>query len=243
VKPPVAEHYTDGKINVSSEHRFVEDGKEIAAKDHPEFHLVPFSLNIADIEVEGGTYLANGRNNHNTTSGGKALAFHASVRLRLQSVGQIKNSEKQAIGIKTKCKVIKNRMGPPHRSVEFDIYFDRGIDNYGNWLENLIEWDIVTNAKKVKEEGKKKTKKELEAEKEEDKKAKSLQFIMAVEGKEPETVVFEKKDLPKLLVERPECREYLYGKLCEHFIMKYKAPNSEMADDIEYDTAADGMDD
>jgi recombination protein RecA len=173
-----------------------------------------------------------------TTSGGKALAFHASVRLRLQSVGQLKNADKQAVGIKTKCKVIKNRMGPPMRSVEFDIFFDRGIDNYGNWLERLIEWDIVTNAKKVKEEGKKKTKKELEAEKEEDKKAKNLQFIMAVEGKEPETVVFEKKDLPKLLTERPECREYLYAKICENFVMKYKVPNSEMADDVEIDTDA-----
>lgn len=175
-----------------------------------------------------------------TTSGGKALAFHCSVRLRLQSVGQIKNSDKQAIGIKTKCKVIKNRFGPPMRSVEFDIFFDRGIDNYGNWLERLIEWDIVTNAKKEKTD-KKKTKKELEAEKEEDKKAKNLQFIMAVDGKEPETVVFEKKDLPKLLVQRPECKEYLYGKLCEHFVMKYKVPNSEMADDVEYDSSAEGM--
>ena len=60
-------------------------------------------------------------------------------------------------------------MGPPMRSVEFDIYFDRGIDNYGNWLEKLIEWDVVTNAKKVKVAGEKKTKKQLEEEKEEDK--------------------------------------------------------------------------
>ncbi len=178
-----------------------------------------------------------------TTSGGKALAFHCSVRLRLQAAGQIKNSDKQTIGIKTKCKVIKNRMGPPMRSVMFDIFFDRGIDNYGNWLEHLIEWDIVTNAKKVKDaSGKKKTKKEEEVEKEEDKKAKSLQFIMAVEGKDSETVVFEKKDLPKLLIERPDCKDFLYGKLCEHFVMKYKAPNSEMADDVEYSEAGEGMD-
>jgi recombination protein RecA len=176
-----------------------------------------------------------------TTSGGKSLAFHASLRLRLKSVGQIKNSDKNAVGIKTKTTVIKNRMGPPMRSVEFDIYFDRGIDNYGNWLEKLIEWDIVTNAKKEKSE-KKKTKKELEDEKEADKKAKELQFIMAVEGKEPETVKFEKKDLPRLLQERPECREFLYNELCNNFIMKYKSPNSEMADDVEYDSSAEGLD-
>jgi hypothetical protein len=159
----------------------------------------------------------------------------------LKSIGQIKNSDKQAIGIKTKCTVIKNRMGPPMRSVEFDIFFDRGIDNYGNWLERLIEWDIVTNAKKVKST-EKKTKKQLEDEKEEDKKAKSLQFIMVVEGKEPETVIFEKKDLPKLLAQRSDCKDYLYAKICENFVMKYKAPNSEMSEDIEYDTGADGVD-
>ena len=176
-----------------------------------------------------------------TTSGGKAIAFHASLRLRLQQMNQIKNADKQTVGIRTKCKVVKNRMGPPMRSVEFDIYFDRGIDNYSNWLEHLIEWDIVTNAKKVKSDSKK-TKKQLEDEKEEDKKAKSLQFIMPVEGKEPETIVFEKRDLPKLLKDRPECREYLYGKLCENFVMKYKAPDSEIADDIEYDDASEGSD-
>lgn len=175
-----------------------------------------------------------------TTSGGKAIAFHASLRLRLQQLNQIKNADKQTVGIRTKCKVVKNRMGPPMRSVEFDIYFDRGIDNYSNWLENLIEWDIVTNAKKVKIAGEKKTKVQMEFEKEQDKKAKSLQFIMPVEGKEPETVVFEKKDLPKLLKDRPECKDYLYNKLVENFVMKYKAPNSEIAEDVEYVEASEG---
>ncbi len=178
-----------------------------------------------------------------TTSGGKAIAFHASLRLRLKQLNQIKNGDKQTVGIRTKCTVVKNRMGPPMRSAEFDIYFDRGIDNFSNWLEHLIEWDIVTNAKKPKVAGEKKTKKQLEEEKEEDKKAKNLQFIMPVEGKEPETVVFEKKDLPKLLKDRPECRDYLYNKLVENFVMKYKAPNSEMADDVEYDEASEGADD
>ena len=83
----------------------------------------------------------------------------------------------------------------------------------------------------------------MEDEKEEDKKAKSLQFIMEVEGKEPETVVFEKKDLPLLLTSRPECKDYLYNKMCQQFIMKYKDPNSEMSSDIEYAEGGDGMED
>jgi recombination protein RecA len=178
-----------------------------------------------------------------TTSGGKAVAFHASLRLRLKAMGRITTADKNVVGIKTKCTVIKNRMGPPLRSVEFDIFFDRGIDNYGNWLENLVEWDIVTNAKKVKVAGEKKSKKQMEEEKEADKKAKSLQFIMEVEGKEPETVVFEKKDFPKLLLERPDCRDYLYNKMCGTYIMKYRTASNEIADDIELDDSNEGMED
>jgi recombination protein RecA len=176
-----------------------------------------------------------------TTSGGKALAYHASLRLRLKPVGQIKTADKNVVGVKTKCTVIKNRMGPPLKSVEFNIFFDRGIDNYGNWLEKLLEWDVITNAKKEKSDVKK-SKKEKDAEKEEDKKAKSLQFIMTVEGKEPETVVFEKKEFTKLIADRQECRDYLYTKLCDEFIMKYRTPSGDAGDDIEIDAVGEGMD-
>ena len=85
-----------------------------------------------------------------TTSGGKALAFHSSLRIRLKTTNQIKNANKEVIGVKVKATVIKNRMGPPMRSVEFDIFFDRGIDNYGNWLQNLMDWGVIINAKKDK---------------------------------------------------------------------------------------------
>ena len=67
-----------------------------------------------------------------TTSGGKAIAFHASCRLRLKQMGKLKSKVggvDQVVGIKTRAQVIKNRMGPPLRSVDYDIYFDRGIDN------------------------------------------------------------------------------------------------------------------
>lgn len=181
-----------------------------------------------------------------TTSGGKAIAFHASLRIRLQAAGRIVNGDKRVVGIKTKAKIIKNRMGPPFRSVDFDIYFDRGIDNYGNWLQNLMEWDIITNAKKDKPDptAKKKSKKELEAEKEMDKKAKSLQFIMNEEqGDKSEKVVFEKKDFPKLLVDRPDCKEYLYQKMCSTYVMKYKTSSDTTDDEISLDESSDGMED
>lgn len=179
-----------------------------------------------------------------TTSGGKALAFHASLRIRLKGTGQIKVGD-AVVGIKTKATIIKNRMGPPMRSTEFNIFFDRGIDNYGNWLELLTDYDIVKPAKaeKTDETGKKKTKKELEEEKEANKKAKSLQFVMEVDGKDSEVVKFEKKDFPKLLVERPDVKEYLYKKLCDARVMRYSSPESGLEDDIEVDTGGEGMED
>ena len=244
VKPTVNSHYTDGKLMGTSEHRVMENGIEISLKNHPEFTLVNSPMQVVDIEVDGGTYLANGRNNHNTTSGGKALAFHASVRLRLKGEGKIKIGDGDAIGIKTKATVIKNRMGPPMRSASFNIFFDRGIDNYGNWLENLMEHDIIVNAKAEKVEGgKKKTKKELEDEKETNKKAKSLQFTLEIEGKEPEVIRFEKKDFPSLLNTRSEVKEFLYNKLCDACIMKYKSADSTLSEDIDIDTDSAGMED
>ena len=81
-----------------------------------------------------------------TTSGGKALGFHASCRLRLKAAGQIKakiDGKEQVVGIKTKAQVVKNRMGPPLRTAEFQIYFDRGIDDYGSWLQVMKDYNLV----------------------------------------------------------------------------------------------------
>ena len=55
-----------------------------------------------------------------TTSGGKALPFHASTRIRLKNMGQIKDTKKNTIGIKIRAQVIKNRLGPPLRSADFN---------------------------------------------------------------------------------------------------------------------------
>jgi len=86
-----------------------------------------------------------------TTAGGKALPFHSSVRLRLKSMGQIKvpktsNTQEQVVGIKTRVTIVKNRMGPPHRKIDYDIYFDSGIDNYGGWLNIMKDFNLVKQA-------------------------------------------------------------------------------------------------
>ena len=84
-----------------------------------------------------------------TTAGGKAIPFHASVRLRLKNTGQIKakiNGVEQIVGSKTNVQVVKNRIGPPHRKVDYEIYYDSGIDNYGGWLTIMKTFDIVTQS-------------------------------------------------------------------------------------------------
>ncbi len=78
-----------------------------------------------------------------TTSGGKALAFHCSVRLRLKAMGQLKVGD-EVVGIKTECKVVKNRVGPPLRKAAFNIYFGSGIDNYESWINELKDGKVIS---------------------------------------------------------------------------------------------------
>lgn len=244
VKPTVDNYYTDGVLKGTSNHRVIEnDGTEVFLKDHSEFSRVEEPMKVVDIEVDGASYLANGRNNHNTTSGGKALAFHASVRIRLKSTGSIKNGD-QPIGIKTKAVVVKNRMGPPLRGCEFNIFFDRGIDGYGSWLETLIDNKIVTPYKVKKDDGDtKKTKKQIQEEMAEAKKSKSLQVLLPLPDGSEERVVFEKKSFPTLVNSREDVKKYLYGNLCDICIMKYKSPDSVLEDDVEVDSSQEGIDD
>ncbi len=136
-----------------------------------------------------------------TTSGGKAVPFHASVRIRITQLGKItkkSDTDKEIIGVTVKAQVTKNRLGPPLRSAEFDIFFDRGIDNYGSWLKFLRAKDIIQG------------------------KSNSLTYKSESLNKE---FKFEEKEWKRLLDSDSNFKNDIYMKLCESYIMSYKSDN------------------
>jgi len=152
-----------------------------------------------------------------TTSGGKAIAFHSSVRLRLKSVGQIKlkgNSGKDEIlGMTTRAQVIKNRMGPPLRSVDYDIYFDSGIDDYGSWLTMMKDYGLVTQAGA---------------------------WYTYTDTETGEIIKFQSKDFREKLIDNPEIKNRVYQSICDKYILNYKAGEDFGVDDIEITTDFEG---
>lgn len=144
-----------------------------------------------------------------TTSGGKAVAFHSSVRLRLKQMGQIKakiNGVEQVVGIKTRATVIKNRIGPPFRSVDYDIYFDSGIDDAGGWLQMMKDYDLI------KQGG---------------------AWYTYIDEDSGEEIKFQSKDFVTKLLNDPDIESSIYNKICEKYIFKYRANEDGGIDDVE----------
>ena len=81
--------------------------------------------------------------NPDTTPGGKALKFYASIRVDIRRTGQIKNNEGGVSGNRTKIKIVKNKVAPPFTEAEFDIMYNEGISNTGSLLDLALEKGVV----------------------------------------------------------------------------------------------------
>jgi recombination protein RecA len=148
-----------------------------------------------------------------TTAGGKAIPFHASVRLRLKNTGQIKakiNGVEQIVGSKTNVQVVKNRMGPPHRKIDYEIYYDSGIDNYGGWLGVMKTFDLVAQAGAHY----------------------TLQDVDMVTGEVFGEIKFQSKNFLDKVINIPEVKARLYARICDAYIFKYHAGIDGGIDDV-----------
>ena len=80
-----------------------------------------------------------------TTTGGRALKFYASIRIDIRRTGSIKDGD-SAVGNRTRVRVVKNKIAPPFRDAEFDIMFDRGISYEGDLLDLAVSSDVATKS-------------------------------------------------------------------------------------------------
>ena len=143
-------------------------------------------------------------------SGGKSLAYHCSVRVRLNNTGKLKKGE-EVIGNECKAVVVKNRMGPPQRQASFDIYFDSGIADYGSWIKVLKENNLI-------------------------KQGGAYYTYKKDDGSEWK---FQSKDFVETIKTDKTLSEEVYLKICDAVVMKYKDPNSVIVDDAVVDTDED----
>lgn len=140
-------------------------------------------------------------------SGGKSLAYHCSVRVRLNNTGKLKKGT-DIIGNECKAVVVKNRMGPPQRQANFEIYYDSGIADYSSWIKVMKENNLV-------------------------KQGGAYYTYKKDDGEEWK---FQSKDFVSTMDKDANLKEEIYLKICDKIIMKYKDPNSKIVEDAVVDT-------
>lgn len=128
VKQKVDKYYQIGNLKGTSVHRILDKDNFIPLKDHPEAILINEPMDVLDIMVEDTeNYIAEGHINHNTTPGGMAIPYHASIRLKLTGGSKLEDKNGNIIGINVAAQTIKNKVAQPFRKVDFAIEFGKGI--------------------------------------------------------------------------------------------------------------------
>jgi len=149
-----------------------------------------------------------------TTSGGKGIPFHSSVRIRLEAGKKIfieKNGKKDhVIGVQNVAHIKKNRLGPANRSINYKIYYNSGMDNYGSWLEEMSNKKIVD--------------------------LNGAWYTYRVVDKETgeviEEIKFQSKQFYDKIIANPKYKEMVYNQLCDELIFKYSINDAIDTDSI-----------
>lgn len=144
-----------------------------------------------------------------TTPAGKALPFHASVRIRLAQIGTIKEkrggSKEEVIGAKVRAKIVKNRVGPPNRECEYEQYYDSGIDDYSGWLTPMKEYGIASQ---------------------------SGAWYSWTNKETGEHIKFQSKEFVEKILNDPDYKEILYNEIADAIVMKYKRLEGPRIDNV-----------
>lgn len=167
---------------------------------------------INQLREKVGGLIMPGADKYNVP-GGKAIGFHATTRLRVQTTGRIKmkiNGVEEIVGTTIKVKVVKSKLGPANRECEYEAYYNAGIKDYTNWIDVLLKYG---KAEKV---------------------GISYQVVDPATG---EIHKYSNKNWEEVLKTNLEIRSVLYKLLCECLVMDYESLVIN-TDNVTYDADA-----